>query len=100
MTAEATTSHLTRARRLLALLLAVLLSLSSLVSQAAMDSCPADCSTAEVTMFDHAAPECAGCAAMAATPLVTAASPDTLADSDAPVAVEFIASPPREPPRP
>ncbi|PRY73156.1 hypothetical protein [Halomonas ventosae] len=100
MTVPAGSQHRTRGGRLLALLLAVLLSLSGLVAQAAMDSCATDCSTAEVEMFDHADAECAGCAALAATPLVMPATPDTLADTDGPATVEFIAPPPREPPRP
>ncbi|MDI5889572.1 hypothetical protein [Halomonas rhizosphaerae] len=100
MTAKAGQLHLTRGGRLLAFLLAVLLSVTSLAGQAAMESCAADCSTAQVEMFDHADPECAGCAALAAMPLVIPATPDTLADTDGPAAVEFIAPPPREPPRP
>ncbi|MGM0693779.1 MAG: hypothetical protein ACQEUN_10325 [Pseudomonadota bacterium] len=98
---EVAQSHLTRSGRLLALLLVLVLSVGSLTGQAATDSCAADGSgTAEVEMLDHADPGCAGCAAMTAAPLVIAAIPDTLADSNAPVAVEFIASPPGEPPRP
>ncbi|PAU73921.1 hypothetical protein CK498_25280 [Halomonas salipaludis] len=85
---------------MLALLLVVLLSVSGLTAQAAMESCAADCSTAEVELFDHADPECAGCAALASTPLVIPATPDTLADTAGPAKVEFIAPPPREPPRP
>ncbi|MDW7746537.1 hypothetical protein [Halomonas sp.] len=100
MTVPAGSQQRTRGGRLLALLLAVLLSVTSLAGQAAMESCAADCSTAEVEMFDHADPECAGCAALSATPLVIPATPDTLADTDGPAAVEFIAPPPREPPRP
>lgn len=100
MTGQARQPHLTRGGRLLALLLAVLLSVTSLAGQAAMESCAADCSAAEVEMLDHADPECAGYAALSSTPLVIPATPDTLADTDGPAAVEFIAPPPREPPRP
>jgi hypothetical protein len=88
-----------RAGRLLAMLLVVLLAASSLAAQAAMDGCAADCGTAQVEMLDHAEPECGACAAMAATPLVILAYPDTLAGADGPATVEFIAPPPREPPR-
>lgn len=100
MTLQARPLHRTQGGRLLALLLAMLLSVTSLAGQAAMDSCAADCSTAEVELFDHADPECAGCAALAATSLVIPATPDTLADTDGPAKVEFIAPPPREPPKP
>ncbi|SDK06900.1 MULTISPECIES: hypothetical protein [Halomonadaceae] len=100
MTEQARPLHRTRGGRLLALLLVVLLSVSGLTAQAAMESCAADCSTAEVELFDHADPECAGCAALASTPLVIPATPDTLADTAGPAKVEFIAPPPREPPRP
>lgn len=100
MSEQARPLHRTRGGRLLALLLVVVLSVSGLTAQAAMDSCATDCSTAEVEMFDHADAECAGCAALAATPLVMPATPDTLADTDGPATVEFIAPPPREPPRP
>ncbi|MDC8802758.1 hypothetical protein FIU83_10815 [Halomonas sp. THAF5a] len=100
MTEQARPLHRTRGGRLLALLLVVLLSVTGLTAQAAMESCAADCSTAEVELFDHADPECAGCAALASTPLVIPATPDTLADTAGPAKVEFIAPPPREPPRP
>lgn len=100
MTAPTGSQHRTRGGRLLALLLVVLLSVSGLTAQAAMESCAADCSTAEVELFDHADPECAGCAALASTSLVIPATPDTLADTDGPAKVEFIAPPPREPPKP
>lgn len=99
MTEQARALRRTRGGRLLALLLVLLLSVTSMAGQAAMDSCAAECSTAEVEMFDHADPDCAGCAAMAATPLVMPATLDTLADTDGAAAVEFIAPPPREPPR-
>ncbi|MBF7051910.1 hypothetical protein IOC61_01080 [Halomonas sp. KAO] len=100
MTISAGSQHRARGGRLLALLLAVLLSVSGLVAQAAMDSCAADCSTAEVEMFDFAASDCAGCVAMPALPLIFPPPPDTLADTDGAAVVEFIAPPPREPPRP
>jgi hypothetical protein len=98
MTLGARQPHLTRGGRLLALLLVVLLSVSSLVGHAAMDSC-ADCSATQVAMADHADPDCSACAALGASPLVIHAHPNTLADIFSPAMVEYIAPPPRHPPR-
>jgi len=84
----------------MALLLAVLLSVSSLPGHAALDSCAADCGAAQAEMVDHADADCGTCAALTGAPLVAAAQPSTLAGRTDPAVVEFIAPPPREPPRP
>jgi len=68
--------HLTRVGRLLALLLVMLLSVSSLGSHAAMDSCAANCDATQVEISDHANPDCSACAAISASPLVSYAPPE------------------------
>jgi len=99
MTGKARHPHLTRGGRLLALLLAVLLSVSSLTSEAAMDSCAADCSVAQVELIDHADPDCSACAALAESPLFISVHSDTLAGSFPPAMVEYISPPSHQPPR-
>ncbi len=98
--AQARPLHRTRAGRLLALLLAVLLSVTSLAGHAAMDACASDCTTAQIEMVDNTDPECSACAAMAESPLVPSAPSGTLAGISIPAVVEYISPPPRQPPRP
>lgn len=99
MTALAGPTYLIRGSRLMALLLSVLLSVSVPTVLAASDSCAVDCSAAQVEMLDHADSECGTCSAMTAAPLFIPAYPDSLAGISSPAVVEFIAPPPREPPR-
>ncbi|MCA1770700.1 MAG: hypothetical protein LC652_12415 [Halomonas sp.] len=91
--------HRTRGGRLLALLLTVLLSLTSLAGHAAMDACASDCTTAQVEMVDNTDPECSACAALTASPLVTNLHPDTLAVTATPAVVNYLSPPPHQPPR-
>ncbi|SEK71837.1 hypothetical protein [Halomonas daqiaonensis] len=98
--AQARPLHRTRAGRLLALLLAVLLSVTSLAGHAAMDACASDCTTAQVEMVDSTDPECGACAALGASPLVASAHPDTLVGIATPAVVEVFSPPPHQPPRP
>lgn len=97
--AQARPLHRTRGGRLLALLLAVLLSVTSLAGHAAMDACASDCTTAQVEMIDSADPECSACAAIGATPVIASTDPDTLVGASGPAVVEYTPSPPRQPPR-
>ncbi|WP_280546821.1 MULTISPECIES: hypothetical protein [unclassified Halomonas] len=99
MTGKARHPHLIRGGRLLALLLAVLLSMSSLAGHAAMDACASDCSTAQVEIVDDTDPECSACVALTESPLVTSAHSDTLAGISNPAVVEHTSSPPCQPPR-
>ncbi|MDZ7851555.1 MAG: hypothetical protein U5L98_02600 [Halomonas sp.] len=91
--------HRTREGRLLALLLAVLLSLTSLTGHAAMEACASDCTTAQVEMVDNIEPECSACAALTASPLVTNSHPDTLVGTTTPAVVKHLSPPPHQPPR-
>jgi len=123
MTVHAGQPRFTRATRLLALLLVVLLAWTSLTGHAGMAPCVSDCSASTVseleellgaaTPFEHAAsaltpldisdpgdPQCGACAALADTPLIARASADTLAGASPPAMVEHIAPPPHQPPRP
>ncbi|MDR9438714.1 MAG: hypothetical protein RI841_04335 [Halomonas sp.] len=84
----------------MALLLAVLLSVTSLAGHAAMDACATDCTATQVEMIDHADADCSACATMAESPLVANAHPDTLVGISSPAVVEYIPLPPRQPPRP
>ncbi len=88
-----------RGVRLLALLLVVLLLVASLPGHASMNDCAVDCGTLQVEMLDHANADCGACAALTATPAFPRVPPDALADLADPAVVEFIAAPPREPPR-
>lgn len=88
-----------RGTRLMALLLAVLLLVASLPGHATMDDCAVDCGTSQVEVLDHANADCGACAAVTATPTVPRVPPDALADLADLALVEFIAPPPREPPR-
>lgn len=86
--------------RLMALLLAVLLLVASLPGLAAMDdSCTVDSGACQVEMLDHAGADCGTCAALTATPVLHCVPPDVLVDLADPAIVEFIAPPPRYPPR-
>ena len=89
----------TRGVRLMALLLAVLLLVASLPGHATMDDCAVDCGTSQVEMPDHTVADCGACAALTATPIVPRVPPDALVDLADPAVVEFIATPPREPPK-
>lgn len=91
--------HRTRGGRLLALLLAMLLSLTSLAGHAAMDACASDCTTAQVEMVDNTDPECGTCGAVAASSLDTSAHPDIQAGTATPAVVEYVLPPPHQPPR-
>ncbi|WP_458527141.1 hypothetical protein [Onishia taeanensis] len=89
-----------RGARLMALLLAVLLLVSSLPGLAAMDdNCAVDCGAFPVDMLDHSGADCDACAALTASPFVPLVPPDALADLADPAVAEFIAPPPREPPK-
>ncbi|SFT91182.1 hypothetical protein [Halomonas saccharevitans] len=100
MTVPARHSHHPRGQRLLALLLAVLLSVASLSGHAAMDACSVDCATPLAEMVDGVDADCGACAAMAAMPLIAASAADTLAGTADPALVDFIPLPARPPPRP
>ncbi|MEQ6887254.1 hypothetical protein ABE957_01000 [Halomonas sp. CS7] len=100
MTAPARHPHPRRGQRLLALLLAVLLSVASLSGHAAMDACANDCSVPQAEMLAGGDADCGACAAMAAVPLIAASAADTLADTAGPALVDFIPLPARPPPRP
>lgn len=100
MTGQARQPHLMPGARLLALLLALMLSVTSLAGHAAMDVCASDCTTTQVERVDNTDHECSVCAALAATPVIASTSLDTLADASSPAVVEYIPLPPRQPPRP
>lgn len=90
----------TAAARLMALLLAVLLLVGSLPGHAAMDdSCAVDCGAFQVEMLDHTGADCGVCAALAASPRLPGVPPDAIASLADPAVIEFIAPPPREPPK-
>lgn len=90
----------TEAARLIALLLTVLLLFGSLPGHAAMDdSCAVDCGASQVEMIDHNGADCGVCAALTASPRLPCVPPDAIAYLAEPAVVEFIASPPREPPK-
>jgi len=99
MTSKASYPQPTRVARLMALLLAVLL-VVSLPGHAVMDdSCAIDCGAPQVEMVDHSSADCGACAALTAAPVLPCVPPDVLADFADPAVIEFIASPPRYPPR-
>ncbi|MBS9405313.1 hypothetical protein KG088_16985 [Halomonas sp. TRM85114] len=100
MTVQAIPLHRKRETRLLAFLLALLLSVTSLVGHAAMDACASDCTTAQVEMVDNPDHECSACATLVATPIIASKSLDPLAEASHPAVVEYIHLPPRQPPRP
>ncbi len=100
MTVQATPLHRMRGARLLALLLALLLSVTSLAGHAAMDACASDCTTAQVEMVDNTDHECSACTTLVTTLAIAPMSLDTLADASRPAVVEYIPLPPRQPPRP
>lgn len=85
--------------RLVAMLLAVLLLVSSLPGHAAMDGCAIDCGADQIEVMDHAGADCGACMALVDSPVLPRVPPDTLVDLADPAVVEFIAPPPRQPPR-
>lgn len=97
-----TARHLphTRGARLMALLLAVLLLVGSLTGHAAMDEgCAVDCGTPQVEWLEHAGADCGVCAVLAASPRLPGIPPEAIAQLADPAVIEFMAPPPREPPK-
>lgn len=99
MTGNASYPQHTHGARLLALLLAVLLLVSSLPGHAAMDSCAADCGATQIEWVDHASADCGACAVPTAFPVLSRVPPEALADLADPALVEFIIPPPWQPPK-
>ncbi len=99
MTGNVRYLQITRGTRLMALLLALLLLVVSLPGHAAMDDCAVDCGTSQVEMLDHTGADCGVCAALTASPRLPDVPPDAIASLADPAVIEFIAPPPREPPK-
>ncbi len=91
--------HHRSAARLLALLLGVVLSVTSLVGHAAMEACAPECTPAQVEMVEAGGAECGACADLMAVPRLRALAPEPLADTPTPATVEHVPLPPRRPPR-
>lgn len=87
-------------QRLLALLLAVLLSVASLSGHAAMDDCAADCVAPQAELQAGSDLDCGACAALAAMPLLAALPAATPIDAAGPALVDHASPPARPPPRP
>ncbi|WP_416138574.1 hypothetical protein ACM26W_19290 [Halomonas sp. HK25] len=104
MTRPVTASgHSARGGRLLALLLALLLAVTSLSSHGAMESHQADCGlVAPVQLLDGDMPEeprCASCAALPPTIDLPTAAPRFPALAAAQAVIAHRPQPPRRPPR-
>ncbi|TLF52258.1 hypothetical protein FEI13_05140 [Halomonas urmiana] len=101
MTASARQPHHSRqGQRLLALLLAVLLSVASLSGHAAMDACASDCSAPPAEMLAGADLDCSTCAVVAAAPVMASLPAATPIDAAGPALVDHAPLPARPPPRP
>ncbi|MFG6158784.1 hypothetical protein ACGTNG_08250 [Halomonas sp. 1390] len=100
MTAPARHPHPRQGQRLLALLLAVLLSVASLSGHAAMDACAADCTTTQADMLAGDDLDCGACAAVAAVPVMASLPAATPIDAAGPALVDHALLPARPPPRP
>lgn len=100
MTPPARHPHPRPSQRLLALLLAVLLSVASLSGHAAMDACATDCAAPQAEMLAGGDLDCGTCAALAAMPVVAALPAATPFDATGPALVDHAPPPARPPPRP
>lgn len=100
MTDSVRYQQFTAAARLMALLLAVLLLIGSLPGHAVMDdSCAVDCGASQVEMLDHTGADCGVCAPLTASPRLPGVLPDAIVYLADLAVIEFLAPPPREPPK-
>ena len=100
MTAPARHPQPRPGQRLLALLLAVLLSVASLSGHATTDACASDCGLPQAEMLAGGDLDCGTCAAVATAPVMAALPAATPLDAAGPALVDHAPLPARPPPRP
>ncbi|MDX1465520.1 MAG: hypothetical protein R3215_07460 [Halomonas sp.] len=100
MTAPARHPQSRPGQRLLALLLALLLSVASLSGHATTDACASDCGIPQAEMLAGDDLDCGTCAALAAAPVMAALPAATPFDAAGPALVDHAPLPARPPPRP
>lgn len=105
MTAPARHPHHPRGQRLLALLLAVLLAMTSLSGHAAMGACADDCAVPQAERpaggdLGSGDLDCGACAALPAAPVMRVLPTASPVDAAHPALVDRARLPARPPPRP